>query len=89
MAKEEPFIKPWDVLTCSEGHPLLIAIRPIAPDDIFNWSNYAPLVKIEQDLPSRCPICGRDPFPWSMDCEHPIRGHLDCYVRGKRRIVGK
>lgn len=79
MTKKKPLINAWEVVTCENGHPCYIVVRPIYGDE-EDLSGYA--TQVEETGGETQEICPRCDKPiWHLEPDKTV----SIYVKGKKR----
>lgn len=77
---KKPLIKAWEVVTCKNGHPCYVVIKPIYQDDQDLTGYAVGLVDTKGSTHEECPIC-KEPI-WSEDKKS---GTMIVHIKGKKR----
>lgn len=77
---KKPLIKAWEVVTCKNGHPCYVVIKPIYRDDQDLTGYAVGLVDTKGSTHEECPTC-KEPI-WSEDKKS---GTMIVHIKGKKR----
>ena len=77
---KKPLIKAWEVVTCKNGHPCYVVLKPIYPEDTDLTGYAVGLVDTKGNTCEECPTCKE--AIWHEDKKS---GTMIVYVKGKKR----
>ena len=78
--QKKPLIDAWEVVTCKNGHPCYIVVKPVYEDnnDLIGYG--IALVDTKGSTHEECPTC-KEPI-WSEDKKS---GTMTLHIKGKKR----